>query len=258
MIARFVRLFLLGTFLSLYFAFLIYRCEWALTHLLLAKGFAFSNAIALAGLYVQRKGYSKVLSVDDSKQEQLEQLFLYSFLACFCLFFGITESLSAAYLSWSFRKIAKQFRPFTGLQMFSQLPEATAVFALGSVVSPFSHLPLIVLQQAFVLRLMFGGGLGTRRVLDVASSFMIIFFVVVADVRFRIFCGLLLSLIDLHRKIERKLVEWRSDAVSLLDNAAAKHSLAVVAQVAALVSRVRMQDDIVDRRSLSFVCVFAW
>ena len=158
---RALRLFCSGTSLSIVLGVLICNCDWLLTHMLLAKGFALTNLLAFAGLFVQRKGYERILgrtSLDESAK--LERLFRLSFFACVCLFFGIAETPSAAFLSYSFQKIARAFRPFTGLQMFSQLPEATAVFALGSAVAPFSLLPLIVLQQWFVLRLMLGGGLG--------------------------------------------------------------------------------------------------
>ncbi len=135
--------------------------SWNLTSLLLAKGFALTNLVALLGLYVQRRGYRKILHSDNDD----DALFAWSFLACFLLFFGLCETGTSFFLSRSFRKISKSFRPFTGLQMFSQLPEATIVFCLGSFLALISSdpLPVIVLQQALLLRLMLGGGLGKLR-----------------------------------------------------------------------------------------------
>ncbi len=131
--------------------------SWQLTAAFLAKSVAVVNAICLRGLFLQRRGYAKILGTryDD-------RLYAASFLACFLLFFGVAETACAAFLSWSVARIADPVKPFTALQMYSQLRETTALFALGSFVSVLSHLPLIVLQQFFLLRLMAGGGLAKR------------------------------------------------------------------------------------------------
>ncbi len=153
----------LGVGIAFVLGFLNCFCSWRLTALALAKGLAVTNAIALYGLFVQRKGYRKLLPAEQTIVAADDRLFAAGFVACLCLFFGVLETGAAAFLAWSFRRIARSFRPFTGLQMFHQLPEATAVFALGSAVAVVSDLPLIVLQQFMLLRLMLGGGLGKLR-----------------------------------------------------------------------------------------------
>ena len=117
------------------------------------------NAVALFGLWRQRRGLRQLLGLDLTAQDGL---YLQAAAACVLLFFGVAETFSAALLSWSFRRISRALRPFTGLQMFSQLAEATAVQALGLALSWVSPLPVVVLQQFFVLRLMLGGGLGKQ------------------------------------------------------------------------------------------------
>jgi hypothetical protein len=153
---------LLGVAIALVLGLLNCASSWRLTALLLAKGLAITNAVALYGLFVQRKGYAQLRPPDQSRAVD-EWLFVAGFAACVCLFFGVMETGAAAFLTWSFRRLVRSFRPFTGLQMFHQLPEATAVFALGSAVAIVSDLPLVVLQQFFLLRLMLGGGLGKLR-----------------------------------------------------------------------------------------------
>jgi hypothetical protein len=148
-----------GAALSLGLGMILSSSTWELTSLLLAKGIAVTNFVALLGLFVQRKGYRRMLSL----RKNDDMMYYWSFVACACLFFGLFETVAAAFLAMSFQQLSKPLRPFTGLQMFSQLPEASAVFALGSLFSCFSFLPVVVLQQLFVLRLMCGGGLGKLR-----------------------------------------------------------------------------------------------
>jgi hypothetical protein len=155
------RALLFGALLTLLLGLSMAGFSWKISVVLLAKGLAVTNFLALLGLFSQRRGYRKLLMLEANMQDDV--LFLWGFLACATLFFGVAESFSAAALSVLFRKIARSFRPFTGLQMFSQLPEATALFAFGSIFAFVSPLPVIVLQQALLLRLMFGGGLGKLR-----------------------------------------------------------------------------------------------
>ncbi len=105
--------------------------------------------------------------------------------------------------------------------MFSQLPEATRLFAIGSLFSLLSPLPLIVSQQFFVFRLMLGGGLGKLRGLSLSLSLSL-----------KVLCFLLSFLSLSHPPLSSllpplriKVVRPIGNVVSLLDYPFAKPSL---------------------------------
>lgn len=143
------------------FELLSYESSYRVSAMIFAKGLACANLLAIYGLWRQRKGYCKILEKDLSAfSKNLSRAGLFALL----LLFGIAESASAFFLAlfW-LRAVYMVQKPFCSLQMFYQLPEATALFALGSAFSVFSSRPLIMAQQMFVLRLMLGGGLGKIR-----------------------------------------------------------------------------------------------
>ena len=134
--------------------------SYRISSLVFSKSLAMVNLLALYGLYKQRKGYSKLLELSETAVEEIGRCFVGAFCCCVALFFGVGETPAsfALFVYWS--TIRDYFSPFTGLQMFYQLPETTILFSLASLAQIYSPLPLVISQQIFVFRLMLAGGMG--------------------------------------------------------------------------------------------------
>lgn len=134
--------------------------HYHLTMILFGKMLSITNFCAIYSLHSQKPCYDKLLQMSPEKAREIAREISVMYVCSVLLFFGVGETLCAALLAAIFVKVSRNYRPFTGLQMFSQLPEATALYALTSLVTPWNASVAATAQQFFVLRLMLIGGVG--------------------------------------------------------------------------------------------------